>query len=80
MGDQRQSFQSDYANIPALRPYLRKRDIPKIAMTTTADTEKVQRLSKVLEFDGARSILIQETTNKPNLFYAVKGISTGEAR
>jgi superfamily II DNA or RNA helicase len=75
-----QSFRPQYANIPALRPYLRKCDIPIIAMTATASTDKVRRLSQVLEFDSDRSILIRETTNRPNIYYAVKGITAGEAK
>jgi hypothetical protein len=34
----------------------------------------------VLEFDGDRSILIRETTNRHTIYYAVKGITAGEAR
>jgi ATP-dependent DNA helicase RecQ len=74
------SFRPQYANIPALRPYLRKHDIPIIAMTATANIDKVRRLSQVLEFDSDRSILIRQTTNRPNIYYAVKGITAGESR
>jgi ATP-dependent DNA helicase RecQ len=65
------SFRPDYANIPALRPYLRKRNVPIVAMTATVNCDKIQRLAKVLEFDGDRCILIRETTNRPNIYYAV---------
>jgi ATP-dependent DNA helicase RecQ len=74
------SFRPAYANIPALRPYLRKFQIPMIAMTATAKAEKIERLLKVLEFDADRSIMIHESTNRPNIFYAVKRITTGEAK
>jgi superfamily II DNA helicase RecQ len=37
------SFRHDYANIPALRPYPRKHNVPMIAMTVTANTDKIQR-------------------------------------
>jgi superfamily II DNA helicase RecQ len=49
-------------------------------MTATANAEKVNRLLKVLEFDADRSIMIHETTNRPNIFYAVKRITPGEAK
>jgi hypothetical protein len=44
--------------IPALRPYLRKCELPIIAMTATASSDKVRRLSQVLEFDSDRSIFL----------------------
>jgi superfamily II DNA helicase RecQ len=74
-----QSFRPAYANIPALRPYLRKCNIPMIAMTATANSAKIERLLKTLEFDAGQSIMLHETTNRPNIYYAVTPITKGEA-
>jgi superfamily II DNA helicase RecQ len=75
-----ESFRPAYANIPALRPYLRKCNIPMIAMTATANSAKIERLLKTLEFDAGQSIMLHETTNRPNIYYAVSPISRGEAK
>jgi superfamily II DNA or RNA helicase len=74
-----QSFRPEYANLPALRPYLDRHKIPIIGMTATANIEKLKSLCRILQFDDEKSILIRETTNRPNIFYAVKSITSGES-
>jgi ATP-dependent DNA helicase RecQ len=73
------NFRPAYANITAIRPCLNHDEIPIIAMTATANVEKLKELCRLLQFDEEASILIRETTNRANICYAVKEITAGES-
>jgi ATP-dependent DNA helicase RecQ len=73
------SFRPAYANIPALHPFLDRYQIPIIAMTATINVDKLHALCRILHFEADRTILVRESTNRPNIFYGVKQISSGQA-